>query len=219
MLLQKIKKFKTVKLISEFAFILFLIAFLLFFLLIILVKIPAMTNGIGLRTIFSVFFLLISSFGFVTIISYISKLKILNFDKYFNKEEVMNNFSLFNFNQPDLKSELLIFFETNTDLIQGNIMIVTEKLHNKDWIVNINLDTEHRKLLLLDKDLDWYSRQVSTRELYLYLQKEINECVDNNQSEYYTSINNIFSDFIPPEQLQKMKNTINVDQKNLIINI
>lgn len=165
------------------------------------------------KFLISIFYL----FACIISINYMLKLKILKFKKYFNKEEVINNISLFN--QNNLNNELLSFFRNNSDVIHGNLISITKKLDNKDWILSINLDTKNKKVLLLNKDLDWYSRQVSTRELYIYLEKEINECIDNNQSEYYTSINNIFFDFITEEKLQKMKNTINVDQKTLIINI
>lgn len=216
MLSKKIKKFKTMKLVSEFAFGLFLFAYLIFFLL-TLVNIAVITDEIVLRFIFTVFVVLISLFAFIKIMNYISKLKILNFDKYFNREEVINNLNLFKKN--NLNDEFLSFFKENSDLIQGNIKVITENINNREWIIKLDLDTEQKKILLLDKDLDWYSRQVSARKLCLYLKEEINDIIKKEESEYYIVITNLFSDFITEESLIKMKNVINVEQKTLIINI
>lgn len=216
MLSKKIKKFKTMKLVSEFAFGLFLFAYLIFFLL-TLVNIAVITDEIVLRFIFTVFVVLINLFAFIKIMNYISKLKILNFDKYFNREEVINNLNLFKKN--NLNDEFLSFFKENSDLIQGNIKVITENINNREWIIKLDLDTEQKKILLLDKDLDWYSRQVSARKLCLYLKEEINDIIKKEESEYYIVITNLFSDFITEESLIKIKNVINVEQKTLIINI
>ena len=216
MLSKKIKKFKTMKLVSEFAAGLLVFAYLIF-LLLTQVNIAAITDEIVLRFIFSGFSLLISAFAFIKIMDYMSKSKILNFNKYFNREEVMNNIGLFK--QQELNGELISFFKENNDLIQGNIKVITENINNREWIIELDLNTEQKKILLLDKDLDWYSRQVSSRKLCLYLKEEINDIIEKEQSEYYIVIINLFSDFLSEESLIKMKNVINIEQKTLIINI
>ncbi len=216
MLLAKIIKFKVFKSISEFLLLLYGMIFAIFSTLMIN-KIFDFTNEFELRLIYSILFILISILIFYKSLIYICKLKILNFYQFFNKEEVLNNLNLFK--KEDLENYLLVFFENNKDFISGNIKKITANYENKEWIIKLDLDTEQKKILLLDKDLDWYSRQVSTRELYLYLESAITDIIEKEESEYYIVLINLFSDFISIEQLQKMKNVINVEQKTLIINI
>lgn len=218
MLSKKIKKFKTMKLVSDFAAGLLVFAYLIFLLLLLIpVNIGAIIDGNVSRFIFSGFSLLISLFAFIKIMNYMSKSKIFNFNKYFNREEVINNLNLFKKN--NINNEFISFFKENSDLIQGNIKVITENINNREWIIELDLNTEQKKILLLDKDLDWYSRQVSARKLCLYLKEEINDIIKKEESEYYIVITNLFSDFITEESLIKMKNVINVEQKTLIINI
>jgi len=91
MLSKKIKKFKTMKLVSDFTTVLLVFAYLMFlFLLLIPVNIGTIIDGNVSRFIFSGFSILISAFAFIKIMDYMSKSKIWNFNKYFNREEVVN---------------------------------------------------------------------------------------------------------------------------------
>ncbi len=210
MLLKKIKKFKLAETIFQILLFLFITSNI--FIFFIILTTPNITPVLAFISSLFTSMLLIFTFNYC-----FKKLKIMNFNKYFNKDEVMNNLSLFH--REKLEQHLITFFKEDKQLIYDNIKNITENCNDKQWLLKIELTIEEGKILLLSKDLDWYSRQVSTRELYLYLQPAINDIIETEQKEYYIPILNIFSDFIHSEQLKNIKDIINVEQKSLIINI
>lgn len=144
------------------------------------------------------------------------------FLSFYTEEEIINNIDKYYYAYKMEKGngvykEFKDLYKEREDKILDNLKEITTKLPD-NWLINLSGAASVRKLLL-SKDIKWYSKQVSKKELYNYCKNTINEIIENSEKEYYQIILEIFEDFIEEEKVDKIKDKLVKENIISIINI
>lgn len=162
----------------------------------------------------AIFFILMCLFIIISVC--ISDKLSTYFKSFDTEEEIINNIEYYyETNNGTVSNCFIKLYNEKEDKILERLRRVTEKTET-DWILKIKVNV---RKLLLSKDLKWYSKQVSTKDLYNYCKNTINEIIENEEKEYYQIILEIFEDFIEEEKLNKIKDKLVKENTISIINI
>lgn len=135
---------------------------------------------------------------------------------FFSDEDIIKNINLFfNYDKGIINEQFVYLYKEKESLLFDNLKEITEKI-GSNWIILVKADV---RKLLLNKYFQWYSKQISNKELYQYCKNTISEIIQNQETEYYHIIFDSFNDFIENEQLNLIKNKITEENIISVIHI
>ncbi len=152
--------------------------------------------------------------GVISLVVYIKLSRY--FLSFYTDEEIIKNINYFYFEDKGrINHQFVNLYKEKKEIFFLNFKEITEKL-GKNWVVLTKIDV---RKLLINKDVKWYSNQISKIEFYNYCSKTIEEIIEKEEKEYYHIILELFNDFIEEEKILKMKNQLKKENVVSIIQI